>query len=200
MKHIRLVRYVARSYQWALGPTLEQADLEQEGLLGVEHALKRFDPERGKFSTYAVPWIRHYIQRQVYAVCRTVRQPMAKAKAAYKRGSAISLTTVSLDAPPRIRGQEATGPTANSMLEQLGFTAEAEGPAAVEADEQRELVAHMMSTLGERERLVLQLRFFEDMTLFEVGRRLGITKERARQIQATALERIGGRIAREAAE
>ena len=54
--------------------------------------------------------------------------------------------------------------------------------------------------MSERERTVLQLRFFQDLTLFETGRRIGLTKEGARRIQERALERISARLRREAAE
>lgn len=196
MQHIGLVRYVARAYQWALGPSLEQADLEQEGLLGVAHALRKFDPQRGRFSTYAVPWIRHYIQRTVYAQCRTVRAPMAKAKAAYKGGAPLSLSTTSLDAKPRINGHDADG-NVEPMANLLGFVVDPQGPKNIDDAERSELVAHLLSTLSEREATVLRLRFFEDLTLHEAGRRIGLTKERTRQIQDSALRRIEGRMLRE---
>ncbi len=202
MQHLGLVRSVVRAYAWAIGPALEQSDLEQEGIFGVMKAAESFDPKKGKFSTHAYPWIRHYVQRLAHRQSRAVRVPMPVAVAAYKRGEAYSLTAVRLDAPSRINGHDAKGSSVNSILDSLTWlgAVNAEGPENVEASERAELVAHMLSTLTEREQTVLRLRFFEDMTLHETGRRIGLTKERTRQIQNEALRQIERRLARQAAE
>ncbi len=200
MQHVGLVRSAARSYRWACGVSLEFDDLVQEGMQGVIHAAKKYDPARGAFSTYASPWIRHYVQRAVHMHVRTVRVPAPVAKAAHAKGDPISLTCASLDAKVKINGHEADGQSVNTLADRLGFTMDPEGPKNIEDSEQRELIAHLLSTLTEREQTVLRLRFFEDLTLFETGRRIGLTKERTRQIQAEALRRIEGRMRREAAE
>lgn len=193
-KHIGLVRRVARGYRWACSSTLELADLEQEGMQGVIRAARTFDPERGAFSTYAMPWIKHFVQRAVHNQCRTVRVPMPVSKREWSEGRPVSLTTTSLDEKPW--GDSGSA----SMADLLGFITDAQGPLNIEESERKELVAHLLSTLSEREALVLRLRFFEDLTLHEVGRRIGTTKERARQLQANALARISGRLRMEAAE
>ncbi len=200
MKHVGLVRSVAHCYRWACGVSLDFEDLVQEGMQGVIRAAETFDPARGAFSTYASPWIRHYVQRAVHMNARTVRVPAPVAKAAHARGEPISLTCASLDAPVRINGHDADGRSVATLGERLGFNMDPEGPKNIDESERRELVAHLLSTLTERQSTVLRLRFFEDLTLFETGRRIGLTKERTRQIQNEALRCIEGRMRREAAE
>lgn len=210
MQHVGLVRVVAQRYTWSCSAAMTIDDLVQEGMQGLLRAIETFDPERGAFSTYAMPWVRHYVQRAAYAHCRLVRVPMPVAKAAWKRGERFSLGSVSMDAPINYFARDSRGGQRSSedamasvgdvLARKLGFFVDAEGPKNVEDCERRELVAHLLSTLTEREQTVLRLRFFEDLTLHETGRRIGTTKERARQIQAEALRRIETRLRREAAE
>lgn len=200
MKHVGLVKSIARGFSWACSVSLEMEDLVQEGMQGVIRAARTFDEKRGAFSTYATPWIRHYIQRAVHMGARTVRVPMSVAKAAWKRGEPVSLTCANLDSPLRVTGYPEEMSTMNTLADLLGHVVEPIGQLNVEDAERKELVAHLMSTLSEREQTVLRLRFFEDLTLFETGRRIGLTKERTRQIQSEALRRIEARLARQAAE
>ncbi len=191
MKHMGLVRREVKKWRWSFNTVITQEDLEQEGMRGVMRAFETFDEARGKFSTYATPWIRHFIQREVYRHCRIVHIPMARAKEAYKSGDPVSLTSTSLDEPVQ-GGVAAHGAC---LADMLGFVSDADGASFLEDQDRKEVVAHLLSTLPEREALVLKLRFFDDMTLFEAGRAMGVTKQRAQQLQARALESISLRLA-----
>lgn len=80
--NIRLSMHVARKYT---GRGLPFGDLVQEGVFGIAHAIKKFEPSRGnRFSTYATPWIRQYISRAVINTGSTIRVPEHRVNEIYK--------------------------------------------------------------------------------------------------------------------
>lgn len=175
--HIGLVKRRAKRWTWALNVMVELKDLEQEGMKGVIRALETFDESHGaRFSTYAVPWIDHYIRREVRRNARQVHVPHARCQQAYDEGAPIPVATSSTDDPGFNMGEDE------------------HASGWVEDQDRKELVAHLLSTLPEREAMVLRMRFFDDMTLFEAGRTMGISRERARQLEVRALERIAPRL------
>lgn len=207
LDHIGLVRKEVRKWRWAINAVISVEDLEQEGLMGVVRAKETYDETLGKFTTYATPWIRHYINKYVYKTVRLVRVPKNKSVEAYKADKPYPLTAFSLDYcdldPYEGSGNNKINPLANGQWE----IPENDGIAALatsgdegsflESQDRKELVAHLLSTLPEREATVLRLRFMEDMTLFETGRKIGLTKERTRQIQEHALSLISERLLKE---
>lgn len=182
LDHIGLVRKEVCRWAWSFNAVVTKESLEQEGMFGVLRALETYDPEKGKFSTYALPWIRHFIQREVYYHVRTVRYPMNLSKERYKKRQPIPLTVVSLDAP-----MDESESNSGTMANRLRFSAENYGPAACEHHDMAEQVAHLLSTLPENEAKLLKMRFFEDKSLQECGDAFGFSRERARQVEAKAL-------------
>lgn len=185
MDHERLVTTVVKKYIWACrGKNLDFEDLFQVGMMGVMRACETFDEAQGyKFSTYASWWIRHYIRRFTCDQARTVRVPIWVQEKARQEGKTVPIVSMSLDAP--MMTSEGDG---DSMLDmepsqdpQLDSN---EGPLCIQ--QRQKFARYLLSTLCDRERLVLTMRM-RDRTLTECGDALGVTRERARQIEANAL-------------
>jgi RNA polymerase primary sigma factor len=210
----RLVIKVARRFR---GHTLDLDDLIQEGNLGLIRAVERFDPERGlRFSTYAIWWIRQAIQRAIEERGRPIRLPGPAAEEATRLWRVVDQLAVDLErAPDLTEAARASGLDANRALElaqvtlrpvSLDATIDADGEVALsdllagsiddpEEELERaavaEIVQRELDQLPARARRVLELRFGladgQPGTLAEVGQALGISRERARQLEAEGL-------------
>jgi len=215
--HLRLVVAIAKKYRGH--SSLELSDLIQEGNLGLMRAVEKYNYRRGvKLSTYAVWWIRQSITRAMADQGRMIRVPEQMAKTARKvhrersklqqhgrePGSdeiaarsgiakaqveqALSLVQdpTSLDIP--------IGEDGDVTLADLIEAPEAVNPhTAAEAAALRECVAEVLAELTPREERILRMRFgigMPDHTLEQVGKTFGVTRERIRQIEAKALQKL----------
>jgi RNA polymerase sigma-32 factor len=209
---IRLVAKLARQ----LGRARDRDDLIQEGCIGVLHAVRQFDPSRGvRLSTYAAWWIRAYQLRWQVANHRLVRVgKTALQRRVFFEGRALRrrLDAAGLDAAPDelarrmgvnaerldrdLRSIDAREVGVDPSLPQPAPGAEerlaqAETEKLV-ADEVRQFVAG----LDGRSRTIVRARWLEEepMTLREMGRRLGVSRERVRQLEGRLLEELRERL------
>ena len=214
--NLRLVVRIARDYA---GRGLELDDLVGEGNLGLLRAVEEFDPGFGvRFSTYAAYWIRQAIGDALINRGATIRLPAhmvrllslwrrAERELSREQGRAPEFEQVAASlglsdgqrglVEDALRSQRVGG----GQFDEEGRmpvqgTGREGGPEAEaeRSDEARVLRERMELLLGERERLVLSLRFGldggEPLTLKEVGRRLGVTREWARKIEMWAVARL----------
>lgn len=214
--NLRLVVSVARPW---VGRGVSLMDLIAEGNLGLIRAVGKFDPERGlRFSTYAVWWIREAVQHAIMHQGRTVRLPVHVLRELAQVLRAERELAARHGSPPSLEQVAAAAGRSVSDVAELFRVGERVGSldAAMESGE-RALIDHiqegdeqascalasalgdcglpsLLSALTERQRSVVQRRFGLDGTpvqsLAEIGRELGISRERARQIQEDALRRL----------
>ena len=161
-------------------------DLEEEGRLGLFEAALRFDPKHGaQFLTYGSWWARRRMQTFVARHARVVRRPVSRTTGPKERDD------VSLDAP-------VGAGTALRWEDVLVDQREHLPLDVLVSEENAALVASSAQELPPQWRAVIVRRFGLDggpaMTLAEVGGTLGISRERVRQIETKAMERLRGRI------
>jgi RNA polymerase primary sigma factor len=197
--NLRLVVSIARRYPLPQG--MDLGDLIQEGNLGLEHAVDKFDWRRGfKFSTYATFWIRQAIGRALDQKGSLIRIPgdrAANLRAALRQvgGDSEGLdaehaelqrltATVSLD--------KSVGDDDDATLGDLMAASEETPEATVMAMVDSDLLDGLLGTLDERSRTAVAARFGlldgETRSFREIGERLGITAEAARRMVNRAID------------
>jgi RNA polymerase sigma-32 factor len=197
--NLRLVVKIAR--ELAGGRRADLMDLVQEGNAGLLHAVRRFDPGRGvKLTSYARWWIRAYVMRHIMETSRIVDASSSReGRRRFFDGTMPGLD-VSLDAPVEAGGDDGGRPGA-SRGEALPADDDWRPDVRVAARDQQEAVASAVAsfrrTLDERGRVLFEMRLLaeEPRHLDEVGKRLSVSGERARQLEKRLLADLGGHVA-----
>jgi len=217
-----LVKFVAGRIGVGLPRNVEQADLISYGMFGLIDAIDKFEPERGfKFETYAVNRIRgavldelralDWVPRSVRARAREFQRSMAELEHRLQRmptdtelaekvgvpletlqdqlAEISSLGLVALDELLNAEERDSA-----SVGELLPDPRAVDPVAAFETGETRNALVQSINRLGERERLVVTLYYYEGLTLAEIGEVLGVTESRVCQIHTKSVMSLRNRM------
>ncbi len=217
-----LVKYVASRVAVGLPQNIDQADLVSYGMFGLIDAIEKFDISRNiKFETYAIARIKgaiidelraiDWVPRSVRAKARNVEKAYAKLEASLLRTPTDReiaeemgvtdrelqqiFTQISFVGIVALDELVSTGERSEGMT--LGDTIadRRAGPMATfEHEESKQILADAINKLGDREKIVLTLYYYEGLTLAEIGTVLGVTESRVCQIHTKAVMQLKGKL------
>jgi RNA polymerase sigma factor for flagellar operon FliA len=223
--HVGLVRYVAGRLALGLPHYLEFPDLYGAGLLGLIQSIDNFDTSRGiKFETYAIPRIRGAILDELRSqdwFPRSLRRKAREVEDAYARlestlGRPASDEEVagelelSLEEFDRVMTQVSAativsletelhpdeGGSVHRIIDTIADLQTAAPGDRLADEEMRDVIVGCLDELSERERLVLTLYYYEELTLREIGEVLNVTESRVCQVHTKAIFRLRGKLER----
>ena len=218
-----LVKYVAGRVSVGLPQNIEQSDLVSYGVFGLIDAIEKFDPTRNiKFETYAIARIKGAIIDELRSIDWVPRSVRSKARSVEKAYAALEGQLLRTPSDAEVAAEMGISePDLHQIFNQISFVGlvaldemlsggergesttlgdtipdKGEGPvAAYEVEEMKQILAHAISRLGDREKLVLMLYYYEGLTLSEIGEVLGVTESRVCQIHTKAVLQLRSRMA-----
>jgi len=216
-----LVKYVAGRIAAGLPQNVDQSDLVSYGMFGLIDAITKFDPERGfKFETYAISRIKgavldelrsiDWVPRSVRAKAKLVERAMTKLESTLHRAPTDEEVAEELDMTMTqlfnlynqigslgVVALDEMLPFGNGDSMSFGDTLadRRDGPGGqYERVETRQLLGDAINRMGEREKIVLTLYYYESLTLAEIGKVLGVTESRVCQIHTKAVLQLRSRL------
>ncbi len=219
-----LVKYVAGRLRSGLPAHVDEGDLASYGLLGLIGAIERFDPSRDiKFETYAIARIKgsiidelrsmDWVPRSVRARARDIERTIAQLEAKLARAptdeeiagslgitevefqdSLLEISMTSIAALDELWTSSSHGGDPVALIDTLPDPGAAEPQAAMANTELREALGEAIARLPEREKLVVTLYYYEELTLREIGEVLGVTESRVSQLHTKAILRLKARL------
>ncbi len=219
-----LVKYVAGRMASGLPAHVDEADLISYGLGGLINAIERFELEREiKFETYAITRIRgaiidelrsmDWVPRSVRARAREIEKAHTKLEHRLQRAPTdeeiaaemgielsefhdllLQISKSSVAALDELWSVGDASGDSVSLLDTLSDESAPDPAAAVDQTELRDRVADAIARLPEREKLVVALYYYENLTLREIGEVLGVTESRVSQLHTKAVLRLRSRL------
>jgi RNA polymerase sigma factor for flagellar operon FliA len=219
-----LVKYVAGRMGSGLPAHVEEADLISYGLVGLISAIERFEPEREiKFETYAVPRIRgaiidelrtlDWVPRSVRARAREIEKANVRLEHKLQRAptdeeiadalgieveefqeSLIQISNSTIAALDELWTVSDSSGDQVSLLHTLPDPSSPDPARVMDATDLKDRVADAIARLPEREKLVIALYYYENLTLREIGEVLGVTESRISQLHTKAVLRLRARM------
>jgi len=224
LQYAPLVKYVASRVATGLPASVDQADLVSYGMFGLIDALQKFEPVRGnKFETYAIPRIRgaiidelramDWVPRSVRARARDIERSIAELERklhraptdeeiAEKIGISVdeleeSLTDISrssIAALDELWTVSSSGGDQIALIDTIEDTEAPDPQGSLSQTEMKEAIGEAIARLPEREKLVVTLYYYEELTLREIGEVLGVTESRVSQLHTKAILRLKARL------
>ena len=220
-----LVKYVAGRLGSGLPAHVDEGDLVSYGLLGLIGAIERYDPDRDvKFETYALARIKgsiidelralDWVPRSVRARARDIERAIAELEAKLNRAptdeeiatklglsqeelddSLTEISRSSIAALDELWTVQGGGGDQVALIDTIEDTQGPQPQSELDVAELKEMMAEAISRLPEREKLVITLYYYEELTLREIGEVLGVTESRVSQLHTKAILRLKARLA-----
>ena len=214
-----MIKYVANRIALRLPPQIEVDDLISVGVLGLIDAIEKFDPNRGaKFKTYAefrvrgaildelrsMDWVPRSIRQKASsldAVCQKLQARMGRPpedeEIAGEMGISMDEFFETLNETQNMPvlslqdlGLSREDGDTRSLLDCLAGKADADPQVQIRLSELKSIIAKAIDTLPEKERLMVSLYYYEELTMKEIGEVLGITESRVSQIHSKAVFKL----------
>jgi RNA polymerase sigma factor FliA len=219
-----LVKYVAGRLGSGLPAHVDEGDLVSYGLLGLIGAIERYEPDRDvKFETYAIARIKgaiidelramDWVPRSVRARARDIERAIAELEAKLGRaptdeeiskklgltqeeldGSLTEIARSSIAALDELWTVSGSGGDQIALIDTIEDTDAPDPQSTLSQTELREAIADAIARLPEREKLVVTLYYYEELTLREIGEVLGVTESRVSQLHTKAILRLKARL------
>jgi RNA polymerase sigma factor FliA len=220
-----LVKYVAGRLGSGLPAHVDEGDLVSYGLLGLIGAIERYDPERDvKFETYAIARIKgaiidelramDWVPRSVRSRAREIERAIAELERQLMRAPTDeeiakkigiteeeleeSLTEISRSSIAALDELWTVSSTSGDQIALIDTIEDTEAPdpqGTLSQTEMKEAIGEAIARLPEREKLVVTLYYYEELTLREIGEVLGVTESRVSQLHTKAILRLKARLA-----
>jgi RNA polymerase sigma factor for flagellar operon FliA len=220
-----LVKYVAGRVGSGLPAHVDDGDLVQYGLLGLISAIERYDPDRDvKFETYAIARIKgaiidelramDWVPRSVRSRAREIERAIGELERQLMRAptdeeiakkvgitpdeledSLTEISRSSIAALDELWTVQGGGGDQIALIDTIEDVDAPDPQLSLSQTEMREAIGEAIARLPEREKLVVTLYYYEELTLREIGEVLGVTESRVSQLHTKAILRLKARLA-----